>query len=142
MDKTAVRFVTLCFLVSIPFSSVACGGPESGPDLGATISRDQFVEAYFELRAAGLRSRGMDITLATRDSVLAELGLAEADLLTFAEVWGDDGEMMISVWEEVDSLIRETRTNQGEEEEGVFDPSGEGGGRNQDRGGGREGASS
>ncbi|MBT8396064.1 MAG: hypothetical protein HKO65_01755 [Gemmatimonadetes bacterium] len=131
-----MRFVTLLMLVSTPLTSLACGGPEPDPAATDAISRERFIEAYFELRKVGLRSRGMDITLDSRDSVLAELGLTEADLLTFVDVWGDDGEMMISVWEEVDSLMMESRRAQGEVGEGVYGSSAEDGGRNDD---GRDG---
>lgn len=136
-----MRFVTLLILGFTPFAALACGGATSDSPAPDTISKDQFVEAYFELRKAGLRSRGMEITLDTRDSVLAELGLTEEDLITFAEVWGDDGEVMISVWEEVDSLLVQARTPQGEEgglsEEGL-DPRWDGPESGGDAGQGRE----
>ncbi len=119
-----MRFVTLLASVVISFPTAGCTG--SGPDAAETISRDEFVQAYFALRRAGLRSPGMDLTLDARDSVLAHLELTEADLLTFAEVWGAEGEVMLSVWEEVDSLMQATRSYQGEEPgEGADDPGGE-----------------
>lgn len=74
-----------------------------------TISRTTFVEVYYELRKKGLRSPGMEITIEGRDSVLAEHGVTEEDLLAFVDAWGSDFELMRGIWEEVDSLQREDR---------------------------------
>ena len=86
-----------------------CGGAGSGPPAGETISRETFVEAYHRLRTEALRSPDMEIGIQVRDSILAEMGITDGDLLTFAEVWGSDGDFMIGIWEEVDSLLREDR---------------------------------
>jgi hypothetical protein len=51
----------------------------------------------------------MEISIQARDRILADLGVTEDDLLTFVDVWGSDAEMMVTVWEEVDSLLKAER---------------------------------
>jgi len=117
MDKTAVRIVTLLAIGATFLSTAACSGSGSDSRTSDTIFREEFVNAYFELRKTGLRSGGMDITLDARDSVLAQLGLTEDELLACVDVWGSDGEIMLSIWEEVDSLMRAARDPRREEAE-------------------------
>jgi hypothetical protein len=104
-----VRIVTFFAIGSLLVNTVACSGETSGPSSGETISRQQFIEAYHQLRREGLRSPTMEIGLEARDRILEELGLTEDDLLTFADVWGSNPEVMVSIWEEVDSLMRMDR---------------------------------
>ena len=91
-------------------SAVACGGSDSNPRAGETISRDAFVAAYRQLRVEGIRSPDTEISLLDRDRILADLALTEEDLLTFVDVWGTNGEVMKGIWEEVDSLMRQDRS--------------------------------
>jgi hypothetical protein len=114
-DGVSVRFhlfLTTALLLLLPSG---CSGPKPGRE--GVISRDAFFQAYYGLRMAALRSPGIQISLEARDSVLDALGLTEDDLLDFADAWGEDSEMMLGIWEEVDSLMREERLQWGIEEE-------------------------
>jgi hypothetical protein len=82
----------------------------SSRDSGEVISREQFVEAYVELRAISQRYMDDDVPLAERDRVLQELGLTPEDLLDFVDVHGADATFMHEVWEEVDTRFREIRS--------------------------------
>lgn len=95
-------------------SALACTGSGTTPE-ETTISREEFIQAYVQLRRESLRSPEMEIDVATKDRLLEELGVTEDDLLRFVEVWGTDFELMQSVWQEVDSLQREDR-RRGEED--------------------------
>jgi len=75
------------------------------------ISRDRFIQAFVELRKAALSSSDEEIDLADRDRILDSMDLTDQDLLTFVDVWGRDGEMMQAVWQDVDSILRESRTD-------------------------------
>jgi len=77
--------------------------------------REDFVQAYYQLRVEGLRSPEMEISLEARNRILEDLGVTEDDLLNFAEVWGSDGEVMQEIWQEVDSLMREARRERAED---------------------------
>jgi len=105
-DRKSVRTVTFFAIGAVLLTAAGCGTGSSGPSHSDTISREQFVEAFFHLRKEGLRSPSMEIGLEARNRILQELGLEEEDLLAFAEAWGDDGAMMQSIWEDVDSLLR------------------------------------
>ena len=107
-----MRIVTFLFGVSLgsmALALAACGGSGSVPGAADAISRDTFIQAYLELRIEGLRSHGGEISIEARDLILEEVGVSEEELLAFVDYWGTDPEMMEGVWEEVDSLMRETR---------------------------------
>lgn len=104
---------------ALVFSVVTCGPGESNPRADEAISSEAFVQAYFQLQTVGLKSPQREIDLRTRDSILSDLGLTEEDLLTFVDVWGGDGEVMVGVWQALDSLMREERSSEAE------DPTGE-----------------
>lgn len=70
-----------------------------------TIPREDFVEAYVELRMASLNVEGPGMSLATRNQILDRLELEEEDLLHFVEVHGTEVQYMRSLWEEVDSIM-------------------------------------
>ena len=82
-------------------------GAACAPDEPGTIDRETFVETYVALRAAELRSSEAVIADEARDSVLAEMGVSEDDLLAFAEAHGDDVLFMESVWTDVQSRMAE-----------------------------------
>jgi hypothetical protein len=91
-------------------ATLGCGGPDSDASPRETISRDAFVEAYFQLRLNSLRAGpGETIDLNVRDSILGEIGVTPDELLTFVDVWGKDGEVMEEVWARIDSLVRQAR---------------------------------
>jgi hypothetical protein len=122
LDTKALRFVTYLTFAGLSFPLFACGGEGSTPGAGDTIDRDRFVEAYYLLRREALRSPLMEISLSARDRILADLELTEQELIHFAEVWGEDGEVMAGIWQEVDSLLtadrltgRERALEEGEE---------------------------
>lgn len=119
-DGVSVRFQLFLATTLLLLLPSGCSGPESGHE--DVISRDTFFQAYYGLRVAALRSPGLQISVEARDSVLDALGLTEDDLLDFADTWGEDSEMMLGIWEEVDSLMREERLQWGIEEEGPARP--------------------
>ena len=67
----------------------------------------QFVDVYVGLRTAELRAADAVITEAKRDSVLAAHGVAEEDLLDFAERYGDNVTFMEGVWSAVENRMVE-----------------------------------
>ena len=77
------------------------------PDEPATIDRETFVETYVALRVAELRSSGAVIPDEARDSVLAEMGVSDEDLVSFAETHGADVVFMEAVWTEVQNRMVE-----------------------------------
>lgn len=91
-------------------ATLGCEGADSGAPPRETISRDAFVEAYFQLRLNSLREGpGEAIDLDVRDSILGEMGVTPEELLTFVDVWGENGEVMEEVWARIDSLVRQAR---------------------------------
>lgn len=97
---TRVAAAVLC--VTAGLAGAACA-----PDEPGTISRETFVETYVALRAAELRSSEAVIADEARDSVLAEMGVSEDDLLAFAEMHGGDVPFMEAVWTDVQSRLAE-----------------------------------
>ena len=132
-----VRFTTLFTIAGILLTLPGCGESGTRPAEEETISRDRFVDAYVRLREAGLRAPEMEISVQTRDRILEEMQLTQDDLLRFVEVHGDDGALMLSVWEEVDSILRAASEEPGADAEGEEEDPGEevrpgvGGGRSE-----------
>ena len=85
------------------------------PEVPLAIDREVFVQTYVALRVAELRSPGAVIPDADRDSVLAESGVTEEDLVTFAEVHGGDPVFMEGVWTEIQNRIIELSSGEGAE---------------------------
>ena len=100
------RPLTLAAAAVTVLGAVACSSGNSQD----VISREQFVEAYVELRSISQRYMDDDVPLAERDRVLQELGLTPEDLLEFVDVHGADATFMHEVWEEVDTRFREIRS--------------------------------
>ena len=116
LDIIALRIVTFLTAGTLVLAIAGCAGSGSNPGEGDTISRDTFIRAYFELRMKGLRSPQMEISREDRDRVLNEVGVTEEELLTFVDLWGTDLEMMQGIWENVDSLMREARMADAEDD--------------------------
>jgi len=106
---------TSVIVATVLLSVAACTGAGSNPQEDSAIPREDFVQAYYQLRVEGLRSPEMEISLEARNRILEDLGVTEDDLLNFAEVWGSDGEVMQEIWQEVDSLMREARRERAED---------------------------
>lgn len=88
----------------------ACGAPTSQPPSEiAGVPRQTLVQALAELRAAALRSPDWQLDRAVRDSILAAFGLSEETLLGVAEAGGGDLDLMVQLWQEVDSALRVKR---------------------------------
>jgi hypothetical protein len=102
-----------------------CGESGTRPAQEETISRDRFVDAFVRLREAGLRAPEMEISVQARDRILEEMELTQDDLLRFVEVHGVDGALMLSVWEEVDSILRAASEEPGADAEGEEEDPGE-----------------
>ena len=96
---------TGCILAAL-LAAAGCG--DEGP--AATISREVFVETYVALRVAELSERTDDgIPAEARERVLAERGVTEDELLTFAEVHGSDVNFMEQLWDDVENRLEEIR---------------------------------
>jgi hypothetical protein len=114
-DRIRVRTPSFISIGAVLLSVAACDWGESNPRADEAVSRETFVQAYYQLRVVGLKSPGMEISLEARDSILNDLELTDVDLLTFVDVWGSDGEVMQGIWQEVDSLMREDRRSRAED---------------------------
>jgi hypothetical protein len=104
-----VHIRTLPFILLTLLLVGACSRESAGVPSEETISREAFVQAYVDLRAAALANTRVTISLEERDRILREAGLTEEDLLKFVEVRGTDVQLMKEIWEEVDSLIQVLR---------------------------------
>jgi len=93
--RHSALLLTLC---AIP---LLAGCRDSGEEIEGVITREQFVQAYCELRVSALRSEDAEIVLEERERILAELGLTPEDLIEFVEAHGRDIPFMQEVWEEV-----------------------------------------
>ena len=89
---------------------LAAAGCEEEQPPAETISREVFVETYVGLRVAQLRGAfGDPLPPEERERVLAENGVTEEELLTFAEVHGADVTFMERLWEDVERRFEEVR---------------------------------
>lgn len=108
-DKFTVRIVTCLSLTALFLGVAGCGGKDSNPRAGEAISKELFIEAYVQLRLVGLRSPSKALSLEARDRVLEKVGTTEEELLTFVEIWGNNGDVMVEVWGSIDSLMTQER---------------------------------
>ena len=88
-------------------AAAALSAAGCGPQEAEVVDRETFVETYVALRAAELTSPGAVIPDEARDSVLAEMGVSEAELVAFAEAHGDDVVFMEAVWTDVQNRLTE-----------------------------------
>jgi len=102
-------------LTGLAAAAVVVAAAGCGPEVPETIDREVFVQTYVALRVAELRSPGAVIPDADRDSVLAERGVTEEDLVSFAEVHGGDPVFMEGVWTEIQNRIIELSSGEGAE---------------------------
>jgi hypothetical protein len=79
----------------------ACRRPEEP----ASIDRETFIATYVDLRKAALASPTHTISDAERERVLSEHGVAEEDLVRFAEVRSVDPDYMVALWTEVSARV-------------------------------------
>ena len=95
------------FVAAVALAAPGC--EEEGPP-AETIGREAFVETYVALRTAQLRGAfGDPLPAEDRERVLAEQGVTEEELLTFAEVHGPDVTFMERLWEDVEKRLEEIR---------------------------------
>lgn len=102
--RRSALLLTLC---AVP---LLAGCRDSGEEIEGVVTREQFVQAFSNLRVSALRSEGGEIVMEERDRILAELGLTPEDLIEFVEAHGRDIPFMQEVWEEVDHNL-EIRRN-------------------------------
>jgi hypothetical protein len=88
----------------LAIAAVACSNPS--PTAESTIDRETFIATYVDLRLSALGTQTGEITEAERTRVLTEHGVSEDDLLSFADAWGSEPEVMRAVWEEVQTRLR------------------------------------
>lgn len=104
--------IALAFLLVA--GSAACGEPESAERVvpEGTISREQFIATYVELRYAVLESGADDIEPGAREEILRAQGVTAEDLFRFLDVYGTDVAYMRDLWQEIADIIELGRTAQ------------------------------
>lgn len=88
--------------------ATACIG--EGGSSGDGVTREEFIQAYVALRAAGLQSATGVISSEDRERILAAEGVTQEGLLDFAEIYGGNSPFMREVWDEVESRLHDRRT--------------------------------
>lgn len=88
--------------------AAACVGEGRSSD--ASLSREEFVEVYVALRAAGLQSASGVISPGDRERILTERGIEQEELIEFADAHGGDPAFMKDLWDEVESRLEERRS--------------------------------
>jgi len=76
-----------------------------GPEEPEPLVREAFVETYTALRQAAMQSPSGVIAPEDRERILAEQGVSEAELVSFAETHGANAEFMRAIWQEVQDKI-------------------------------------
>ncbi|HSM06785.1 MAG TPA: hypothetical protein VK858_19320 [Longimicrobiales bacterium] len=87
---------------------IAAGTTACGPDDGAmpeTLDRETFVAVMVELRKAALAESDATLRPSEREQILGGHGVTEEDLLTFAEVHGQDPTYMAEVWRDIETRL-------------------------------------
>lgn len=105
----------LPLVAGILMAMAACSPADSAQVPEGIMDRETFIEAYMELRAAGLTTPDQTVDLTERDRILAERGLTDQDMMDFVEAWGRDPAFMEALWTEIDDRMRNTRRDQEEE---------------------------
>lgn len=105
------RGTAIAVAVSVLSGSLGCAGPGERGE-AETLTREAFVETYTALRQAAMQSSSGVIAPEDRERVLAEQGVSEDELASFAETHGADDEFMRTIWEEVQEKITEQRTRE------------------------------
>jgi hypothetical protein len=108
-NGNSVRPNHLFFVLLATLSVFACSPSAPGEPENDAISRELFITAYVELRVAAQQAPDQELTLRTRDRVLARVEVSENELLEFVEVHGRDVQFMRRLWEEVDSVLQYRR---------------------------------
>jgi hypothetical protein len=85
-----------------------CHGSASGPDAD-TIDSETFISSYVDLRAATVSLDTPGALDSARTAILARHGVTQQDLLTFADVHGEDATFMRAVWDEVERRLDAAR---------------------------------
>jgi hypothetical protein len=90
-------------LVAVTGFNTGCGGGEDVPP--GTLDREAFVGVMVELRMAALKQPNATLTPADRARILQDHGVTEEELITFAQVRGDDPAFMAEVWREIEQRL-------------------------------------
>ena len=93
----------------------SCSG-DATDVLDDTMGREEFIQAYVELRVEAL-SLGTTQIGDVRDSLLAVYGVTGEDLLAFVDTHGEEVEFMRDLWAEIEELMTERLEQNAEEEE-------------------------
>jgi hypothetical protein len=91
-------------------------GCSSGEGEEAIMTRETFIDVFFDLRVAALRNSDREITPGQKEAILEAHGVTEEDLFHFSEVRGGEPEFMESVWAEIRSRLQDARSSLGDEE--------------------------
>lgn len=103
--RRGVRWVSVLLGLGLTLPLVACDPGLPGPDQGATISEEVFVETLVELRRAAAHWERRQLPVEERDSILAARNLTPEDLLEFVEVHGTDVLSMSQIWTRVEARL-------------------------------------
>jgi len=100
-------------LVAVGFflSLFACGGDQLNSVDGDLIDPEDFIETYVDLRAAALITEDGQVTGASRSEVLDRHGISEGDLISFAEIHGEDLIFMQEIWNEIELRMENKRSS-------------------------------
>jgi hypothetical protein len=90
-------------------ATAACRpGPAEAPAT-STLDREVFIATYVDLRSAAVREGHSVMDADRRREILEAHGVAEAELLAFAEAHGEDVSYMQGVWDEVETKLDSLR---------------------------------
>lgn len=110
-----LRLLLLLALSIVGSAALFACGNSAEPEIEGVITRDQFIEAYIELRFSALRNQDEQILAEDRERILAGRGLTPEDLLEFVDAHGRNIEFMQEVWDEVERGMEERRGQEGSE---------------------------
>lgn len=102
-----VRLRSAALAVGVALAS-ACGGTPPDAEGPGGPEREAFIGTYVDLRLAALRSGG-NVDVRARETVLANHGVSEQELLDFAETHGRDIAYMNDIWQEVERRLDSIR---------------------------------
>ena len=100
-----VRALPVLLLAMGCLHVAACSPGGTEADAGELMTREAFVEAYFQLRVEALKDPFREISVPARDRILQELGVTQDELLRFAEVRGTNPAYMEQIWDEVEARL-------------------------------------
>ena len=87
------------------FGIAGCDGTPQLEIPDGTLSREQFIAAYVDLRYAALEVGVSEPDPAARDSIMASHNVTAQDMFQFLDVYGRDVAFMRDLWDEIEDII-------------------------------------